>query len=286
MKRLLRLIGKTLGVLAVLGVVAYGVVYALSDRVMGRTYEVPVAALSIPHDEASIAEGRRLATVHGCFSGCHGKQAEGTIYFDKPPIARVVAPNLTDSVRRYSDAELDATIRHGVRPGGRSLLIMPSESFIQLTNEEVGRIIAFLRALPPAAGPGPSVSLGPLGRIGLATGKFKTAAQLIAATVPPPKAVDGGTSQGRDLAWTVCAPCHDTSLRGTSNPDFTSADLHIVSAYSPEAFTQLLRTGVALGGRNLAAMGEWSRNNLSQLNDAEIAALYGYLHSLSGSARN
>ena len=53
----------------------------------------------------------------------------------------------------------------------------------------------------------------------------------------------------------------------------------MVAAYSPEAFSDLMRTGVALGGRQLATMGAWARQNLSQLTDAEIAALYGYLHT-------
>jgi len=34
-----------------------------------------------------------------------------------------------------------------------------------------------------------------------------------------------------------------------SNPGFISPNLQVVAGYSPEAFTQLLRTGVPLGGR-------------------------------------
>ena len=33
-------------------------------------------------------------------------------------------------------------------------------------------------------------------------------------------------------------------------------------------------------------MGAWARNNLSHLTDAEIAALYSYLHSMPEAARN
>jgi hypothetical protein len=60
----------------------------------------------------------------------------------------------------------------------------------------------------------------------------------------------------------------------------------VVTAYSPEAFTQLIRTGVALGGRKLGVMGAWAQGNLSQLTDAEIGALYSYLHALPDAARN
>jgi len=71
-----------------------------------------------------------------------------------------------------------------------------------------------------------------------------------------------------------------TSLRGDSNPEFTSPSLQLVSAYSLESFAQLMRAGVALGGRNLKTMSRWARQHLSHLTDSEIAALYSYLHSM------
>ena len=41
-----------------------------------------------------------------------------------------------------------------------------------------------------------------------------------------------------------------------------------------------MRTGAPLGGRKLGMMREVARDNLSALTDAEIAALYSYLHAL------
>jgi mono/diheme cytochrome c family protein len=278
MRRLLRWIGIALGGLAGLVIVAYAVLYILSERVLRRTYEVPTVALSIPTDPASIIEGRRLATVRGCFGGCHGKQANGMVLFDEPVIARLVAPNLTATVQKYSDAELAVAIRNGVRPGGRSMLVMPSEAFVALRDEDLGRIIAFLRSLPPADGPGPSISLGPIGRVGIVAGKFKPAAQLIAEAIPPPEASNEEAAYGRYLARTTCAGCHGTDLRGASTPDFNSPNLRVVAAYSPEAFVRLLRMGIALGERKLGTMREMAVEHLSYLTDAEIAALYRYLH--------
>ena len=156
---------------------------------------------------------------------------------------------------------------------------MPSEEFVTLTDADLGRILAFMKSLPAIEGPGPSVSLGPVGRIGLAIGKFKTAVQLIAEAVPPPEATSEEAAFGRYLARTLCVECHGSDLRGASNPDFTSSGLAVVAAYSPDAFTELLRTGVGLGGRTLPVMGPRARENLSYLTDAEITALYGYLHT-------
>lgn len=285
MKRLLRWIGIAIGALAALGICAYAVVYVLSERVLARSYEIPTGTISIPTDPVSIDEGRRLAMIRGCYGGCHGKNAQGVVMIDEPLLARVVAPNLTAAVRKYSDTELVGAIRHGVRPGGRSMVVMPAEEFMLLTDEDLGRILAFLKNLPAVEGPGPSVSLGPLGRIGLVAGQYKTVAQLIADSVPPPEATSEEAAYGRYLARTSCAQCHGTSLDGAGAP-FFSPSLRIVAAYSPDSFARLLRTGVALGERNLETMSPWARKLLSNLSDSEIAALYSYLHAMTEPAGN
>jgi mono/diheme cytochrome c family protein len=280
MKRLLRWTAIAVASLLTLIIIAYAVAYVASERILRQTYEVPTVALSVPTDAESIAEGQRLATTRGCFNGCHGKNAEGAVMFDEPMIARIVAPNLTAAVRKYNDAQLAAIVRKGVRPDGRSMLVMPAEAFTWLTDADLGRIIASLRSLPPSTGPGPGISVGPLGRIGLALGKFKTVAQLIADAEPPPEATGEQATLGRYLARSSCAQCHGTNLRGASTPDFTSPDLRVAGAYSPEAFTELMRTGAGIGGRKLGTMGPWARQTLSQFTDAEIGALYSYLHAL------
>lgn len=280
MKRLLRWTAITLGGLFGLILVAYAVLHVLSVRAMARTWPVPAEHISIPTDAASIAEGRRLGVVYSCFAGCHGKLAEGAVVFEQPLVGRIVAPNLTVSARRYSDAELAVAIRHGLHPDGRSLMVMPSQAFVTLNDADLSRIIAAMKSLPETAGMDRSVSLGPLGRIALGLAQLKTSAQMIADSVPPPEASGGQAVRGRYLARTLCAECHAPDLRGETNPSFTSPDLQTTAAYSLEAFSRLVRTGVALGDRDLAFMGPWARANLSSLNDEEIAALYGYLHAL------
>ena len=148
MRRLLRWVGITIGSVIVLAAVAYALVYGLSERILRRTYEVPAVTLTIPTDLESIGEGRRLATIRGC-NDCHGKEFQGTVLFDDPKIARIVAPNLTAAVRRYSDAQLAVIIRNGIRPDGRSVMVMPSEAFNAMTVADLGRTIAFLKSMPP-----------------------------------------------------------------------------------------------------------------------------------------
>ena len=44
--------------------------------------------------------------------------------------------------------------------------------------------------------------------------------------------------------------------------------------------------GVALGGRNLETMSPVARDHLSRLTDAEIAALYAYLHTMPATSHD
>jgi cytochrome c553 len=282
MRSALRWAGVAIGALAVLAIILYAAVYVASERVLNRTYAFKPIAIVIPSDAESIAEGRRLAQIHMCFGGCHGKAVEGEVLFHDPMIAHVVAPNLTASVARYRDDELAGMIKSGVRPDGRSMVVMPSDVLKLLADEDLGLIIAFLRSVPAAAGPGPDFWVGPIGRIGIAQGQLKTMAQLLAEATAPPDAADRSATHGRYLASTICAHCHATNLAGAPAGPGTDASppLQIVAAYSPEAFTQLLRTGVALGDRKLGMMRDVALASLSKLTDEEIADLYQYLRAL------
>ncbi len=113
-------------------------------------------------DGRGVAKGKRLAKLYGCSEGCHGKGIEGAVQYDQLMVGRVVAPNLTSAVRRYSDPELAAIIRTGVRPDGHNIIMM-SEFLRLLTDEELGDIVAYLRSVPAVEGPGPEVRLGPGG---------------------------------------------------------------------------------------------------------------------------
>ena len=283
MGRWLKRIGIACGALVALLGIAATVVYVGSERILHRQHPVPASHVPIPTDAASIAEGRRLALVRGCMAGCHGPNGEGGPFLDLPLIVRLDAPSLSAAARRYSAQELVTIIRHGVRPDGASVFVMPSSTFSTLTDGDVGRIVAFLKSRPSRNGPGPRLELGPIGRLGLFAGKFKTEADMIAAGAEPPPARSPAGARGRYLARTVCTECHGADLTGDSNPDFTSPDLRVVAAYPADDFKRLMRTGTALGNRELKLMKYRAVHGLSHMTDEEIEALYGYLHSLAGS---
>lgn len=138
------------GACAALTVLLVGFVYAASERALHRTFEIALPDIEIPTDSASIAEGGRLTEILGC-RGSHGAELEGRVFQDDFE-ARIVAPDLTRVAAEYSPAELARAIRWGVRANGEGMWQMPSVMYHHLSDDDVGRVIAYLRAAPRVEG--------------------------------------------------------------------------------------------------------------------------------------
>lgn len=279
MRTALKWLGRGALALILLLLVATGVVYALSERMIRQTYDVTAEAIAIPADSAAIAEGERLARTRGCYNGCHGEAAEGGLFFEDRLLGTIHAPDLTRAVHRLSDEQLARVIRHGIRADGSSVFVMPSIDFYHLSDDDIEAIVAFLRSLPRTDGPETSVRLGPLGRFLFVAGEFQPAAAEIDHDAPRVDPGDGSDPAllGEYLARTACAECHGRNFEGTSGPPEATPNLAITSAYTPEQFRTLMRTGEPRDGRDLRLMDDMSRKRFSYFTDAELDALYAFL---------
>lgn len=284
MRGVLRWLGLGFGALVILALAAAAFIYLVSEQMIRKTYDIPLSSIAFPTDSLVLTEGQRLATVRGCYNGCHGEGLKGGVLVDQPLLARVVAPNLTQVVAQYTDAELERVIRQGVRRNGKSTLGMPSSMFYHLSDEDLGAIIAFLRAAPVTEGPGTEIRLGPLAHLGLVLGKYNPQAELIDHDAPRLAVRDTSDhfTFGKYLALTSCTECHGLDLRG--NPDMSTPSLAIAAAYSEEDFARLMRSGEGLSGRELRRMSGVARRRFSHLTAGEIRALHTYLSTLAGSA--
>ncbi|MDP9202092.1 MAG: c-type cytochrome [Gemmatimonadota bacterium] len=275
MKRALRWLRNGLLGIVALFLVAALVVYIVSERIARRTYDAPGTPVSVPGDSASIREGERLARIRGC-TGCHGAQLAGEVFGDNALLGLIVSPNLTVAAREYTDPELERIIRHGIRPDGRSVVLMPSGMFSVLDDADFGRIIAYVRSVPRVPGHPREVRLGPLPRLMFALGKFEPAAVEAHRAAALSRSFPSGSepmARGAYLARTACTECHGFDLRGGNQ----APDLRIAAGYSRDAFTHLMRTGKALGDRELKLMSKVARSRFSHFTDSEIAALHDYL---------
>jgi mono/diheme cytochrome c family protein len=272
-RKVLRYLGYTLGALAALLLVAIGVVYAMSERIIARTYDAPAASVTVPTDSASIAEGERLARIRGC-PGCHGDRLQGNVFFDEPGVARLTAGNLTRAARRYSDAELARIIRHGVRPDGSSVFGMPSPAYFHLNDADLGRIIAWVRSMPEVEGPDSRLEARMMGRIGLVTGMYKPSAVEAESSAVIARLEPRDPSPGRYLALSVCSECHGLDLKGSP---MGAPALAVVRGYNLESFERLLQTGIAPDGQEKGLMSQVARDRFVHLDSVEVQALHEYL---------
>ena len=287
----MRKILRWLGFLAVLAIVLaasfVAFIYMTTEPLIRKTYVVPLTAIPVPTDPDSVAEGKRLATIRGCFDGCHGPGIQGGLLYDVPWVTRLVAPNLTQVAASHSDAELERVIRHGVRQNGKSVWAMPSSMFHHLSDEDLGRIIAFLRSVQPSEGPATEARVGPLWRLelmqwqlGLKQEVYLPLAEEIRRDAPWIKEdIELALrNRGRYLAVTICSECHGMKLHG--DIEGSTPNLAIVAAYSEEDFFRLMKTATPLGGRELGLMGMVARERFVHLTDDEVRALYSYLFTL------
>lgn len=228
-----------------------------------------------------VAHGKRLAAVLGC-AGCHGANLTGEDW-SEPGFGRLWTANLTRAAQRYTDEQLSAVIRSGARPD-RDLWEMPSHLFTHLTQEDMAAVIAYLRSVPPSGAVHPDPIFEEAARREIAAGTFASSSAQVkkeGALWPP----DAGEEYalGRYIVRATCAECHRMNLRG-GQPDPEAKlrpDLRMVAAYEPKQFRRLLRTGLAVGDREVSLMSEVARGRYKHLRDAELDAVYRYLRRVA-----
>ena len=101
----------------------------------------------------------------------------------------------------------------------------------------------------------------------------------------PPDA-GGDHAFGRYIVRSTCAECHGMNLQG-GQPNAQSRprpDLRtVISAYDEAAFARLLRSGKAVGDREVGLMSEAARGRYLHFTDDELRAVYHYLRALARS---
>ena len=281
---MLRWLARIAGGLLLLLVIAASAIYIQSNRIIYKRHAFQPHAVAVPTDSASIAQGERLARIR-CF-GCHADSLHGQVFFDERFIARISAANVPAKLLNVTDAEFAGFLRTGVRKDGTSPFIMPPPGFYHISDADLGALIAYLRSIPQGGEPLPPNSYGPMGRLGVVLGQFKTAIASFDTTVArvgddPAWAT---TRHGEYIARIICTECHGPQLTGdpaaagggTATPSLSGA-----RGYSLDEFVKLLRTGTPREATmQLGLMGETARNSLKYLTDAEIAEVFDYLKAL------
>lgn len=253
--------------------------FAASEWTIRRPYAIAEEKIVADRSEAGVREGERLAHLLSCLD-CHGPQAHGRVLVNKPMLASLSAPGLAPLVRQESDAELARTIRHGVRRNGATLWAMPARP--ELADDDAARLIGYLRSLQPTAEDRPAHAVfGPVGRLQILRGQLEPSVRndVVAPAQRPPDV-------GSYFVNLVCLKCHDLHAPRRLGPAGVAPPLvAMVSAYDDAAFTQLMRTGVALSPHDLGEMRVAAQTGFTYFSDAEIAAIKHHLGQAAANSR-
>jgi mono/diheme cytochrome c family protein len=279
--------------LSVLGllVVVLGSVYALSGLAFNKEYKIKVEKITIPSDSASILRGKHLVEAVAKCVDCHKSDMGGGIVIDAMPmVGRVAATNLTRGKggigTTYTDDDWVRAIRHGVRPDGSPLMVMPSQEFWHQDDDELGAIIAYIKSLPPVDRTVPERSVGPMSRLLYLADQIPLIpAELIDHDGPRPAvAPPGPTAEyGKHMVATGgCYGCHGPALAGGPIPgmppgtpeaaNITPDKATGIGNWTEADFTRVLRTGKRPDGSEVNPMMPWKATAL--LSDDEIRAIW------------
>ena len=150
MKNLLKRIGLLLGIrIAVVLLASAGIVRG--SALLTADYEYQLAQITISTNSESIANGEYLAIGLLACSGCHGADMGGQILVDEAGFMVVYAPNLArgeGGTACHTEENWSRALRHGIRPNGESLMVIPSQFLSQVSTDDLGDITAYVQSLP------------------------------------------------------------------------------------------------------------------------------------------
>ena len=283
-----------IGLVAVLGVAAAAVAWGVmrSEQRLARRLSQPAYALTLPSDAAALERGRYLFASRGC-AECHGANGAGKVFIDEGGLfarAPNISPGPGSVVARYQAADWERALRHGIKPDGRPLLIMPSEDYSRWTDADLAAVVAYVRSLPPAAGSAAEFRLPLPVRVFYGYGLVKDAAEKIDHTLPPSQPVPEGPTveHGRYVAQ-MCVGCHGPGLSGGripgSPPDWpaaanlTSGEGSVLPRYADAAaFRASMRSGRRPDGT--AISGVMPFPSLREMSDVDLDAVHAYLQTV------
>jgi len=286
-------------VLALVGVGAAALVVGaqLGERKMQRRIELRVDAVPYRTDAASVGRGRYLYVSRNC-AECHGANGAGKDVVNDGKGLLIHAPNITavpgSATAAYTALDWTRTIRHGVKPDGRPAIVMPSEDYARFTDADVAAVVAYVRQLPPASGPGATIAFPMPVKALYAAGLVEDAAERIDHTLSPARPVPEAVSleHGAYVANT-CVGCHGATLSGGkipgAPPDWPAAanltpgpGSALVRYPTADAMIAMFRSGKRPDGSAVSPVMPFA--GLQAMSDTDVRALYLHLNSVPARA--
>jgi mono/diheme cytochrome c family protein len=292
MRKWLKISGGALAGLALLAAAAAFAGLRLAEWRMQRKVEVQVRPVALTAEAAALERGRYLFSSRGCVD-CHGATGAGRSFVDDGDSLHIRGPNLTAGpgsvTAAYRPEDWVRAIRHGVAPGGRPLMIMPSEDYNRFTDGDLAALVAYVRSLPPAPGEPALVKLPLPARVLYGFGAIEDAAAKIDHSLPPAQPVAEGVNLAHGgYVANMCLGCHGAQLAGgripgappdwPAAPNLTPGEGTAMVRYGDaDALMRLFKTGRRHDGSAVKVM---PFESLREMNETDVRALHLYLKSL------
>jgi len=291
MKNVIKWIGIVLGSLIGLVLVVVVVLYLMGNARLHKTYGFPPSNITIPTDADSIAYGKHRA--ESLCEGCHGKDLSGiNNWFNAGPLGTIDSANLTSGEggvgKTFTDEDFVRALRHGIDPNGKPLFMPAIPSTAQLSDQDLGSVIAYVKSVSPVDHKTNGQHFKPLAKILLAAGMLgKLPVEAVSHEIHVTAPDRGVTAEyGAYLMNTNdCHACHGPNLNGGPFPDPT---IKIITpnltpggelgAWNEEQFLNTIRTGVTPSGHQLSDHMPWK--DYRNFTDDELKAIWVYLQSL------
>jgi mono/diheme cytochrome c family protein len=269
-----------------------GFALARAEYKQQRQVAQTVPAFPVPTDGEALARGRYLYLSRGCID-CHGVHGGGKVLADDGKGLLLRGPNIAQgspTVANYQVQDWVRAIRHGIKPDGKPALVMPSEDYNRLSDEDLGALIAHLRQMPATDG-GPAILKLPLPfRAMYGLGLIQDAAEKIDHSLPPspPMASTVSVANGAYVA-SMCIGCHGPGFSGGKIPG-TPPDWPPASNLTPgegsampgyrnaEQFAAMMRSGQRPDGSPVSKVMPFAA--LKEMSDTDLHAVYAFLQTL------
>ena len=304
MQRFLKWFGLIAGGLLVVLLLLLLGLFLVGSMKVNRTYDVAMVSVAVPSDAVSIARGKHYVEAVGMCQVCHGEDLAGpdiegckdvpcTAFSDDFVFGRLMPSNLTAGRggigNVYTDEDYVRAIRHGIGRDSKSLLLMPSEQFNKISDEDLGAIIAYLKSLPPVDHELDESGLGPLGRIlAVFEGSLLPAALIDHDAPRTPSPVAGVSAEYGEYLAGICTVCHGERLTGGEVPGDDRVEAPNITpggdlgGWTRSEFVDTMRSGITPRG-NLLDPSFMPWNRFTKMTGDELDAIWLYLQSLPAS---
>jgi cytochrome c553 len=276
------------GVIALLLLVVTGL-NVIPGSPLDTQFDIQPETIAVPTDPAAVAHGQYLAESIGVCVVCHGENLAGRQMVDSPVLGSIHTPNLTAGAggvgATYSDADWVRSLRHGVAPDGHGLIFMPTDYYYNLSDADLGAIIAYIKTLPPVDNTAAETRLNPVTVALLNAGQFGEVVRARDIVHDAPRPDPDANYGAYLLAVGGCTFCHGPDWRGGQGPEPGAPPAPDITGAGPwgersfDEFAATMRTGIMPNGEQInPAFMPWA--GYSRMTDADLEAIWNHLQTI------